>query len=101
MIESSPKVVTQMLRMTPATSRGVPVFLPGSHALRETPASATFPNNKVRFLPQTPQARRAQRATILETPLSPGHGELAAEAVLLENTLNQGELPSEDSQLEG
>jgi hypothetical protein len=152
-----------MLRITPATSRGVPTFLPGSHAaprksdfvyfpptpdaedtnmaslatrksshptrtrsgsdpeelrnkplnqtfsavvhrkVRETPASATFPDSKVRPLPQTPQARRAQRATILETPLSPGHGELAAllhEAVLLENTLNKGELPSEDPQLE-
>jgi hypothetical protein len=163
MIESSPKVITQMLRMTPATSRGVPVYLPGSQApprksdfvyfpptpededtdlapsttqdsshptrmrsgsdpedirnmpskqtfsavvhrkIRETPASATFPNNKVRPLPQTPQARRAQRATILETSLSPGHGELAAllhEAVLLENTLNKGELPSEDPQFE-
>ena len=163
MIESSPKVITKMLRMTPATSRGVPMFLPGSYVpprksdfvhfpptpedvvtdlgssttqesshptrmrsgsdpedirnmpskqtfsavvhrkVRETPASATFPDNKVRPLPQTPQARRAQRATILETPLSPGHGELAAllqEAVLLENTLNKGELPSEDSQLE-
>jgi hypothetical protein len=32
MIESSPKVMTQMLRMTPATSKGVPVFLPGSQA---------------------------------------------------------------------
>ena len=161
MIESSPKVVTQMLRMTPATSRGVPMFLPGSQAptrksdfvyfpptpededtdlgslttqnsspptrmrsgsdpedirnmpskqtfsavvhrkVRETPVSATVPDNKIRPLPQTPQARRAQRATILETPLSPGHGELAAllhEAVLLENTLNKGELPSEDPQ---
>ena len=163
MIESSPKVITKMLRMTPATSRGVPMFLPGSYApprksdfvhfpptpedvvtdlgslttqesshptrvrsgsdpedirnmpskqtfsavvhrkIRETPASATFPDNKVRPLPQTPQARRAQRATILETPLSPGHGELAAllqEAVLLENTLNKGELPSEEPQIE-
>ena len=163
MIESSPKVITEMLRMTPATSRGIPTFLPGNHArprksdfvyfpptpdhedsdlaslttqkashptrmrsgsdpedirsmpsnqtfsavvhrkVRETPASATFPNNKVRPLPQTPQAQRFQRATILETPLSPGHGELAAllhEAVLLENTLNKGELPSEDPQLE-
>ena len=162
MIESSPTVITEMLRMTPATSRGIPMFLPGSQApprksdfvyfpptpeneetdlgslttqksshptrmrsgtdpedrrnmpskqtfsavvhrkVRETPASATFPDNKVRPLPQTPQARRAQRATILETPLSPGHGELAAllhEAVLLENTLNKGELPSEDPQL--
>ena len=149
--------------MTPATSRGVPMFLPGSHApprksdfvyfpptpdredthldslathkssqpvrmrsgsdpedirnlpsnqtfsavvhrkVRETPASATFPNSKVRPLPQTPQARRVQRATILEHPLSPGHEELAAllhEAVLLENTLDKGELPSEDPQLE-
>ena len=163
MIESSPKVITEMLRMTPATSRGVPMFLPGSRPpprksdfvyfpptpdreesnsasldtqksshpvrmrsgsdpedirnlpsnqtfsavvhrkVRETPASATYPNSKVRPLPQTPQARRVQRATILETPLSPGHEELAAllhEAVLLENTLDKGELPSEDPQLE-
>jgi hypothetical protein len=163
MIESSPKVVTEMFRMKPATSRGIPMFLPGSQApprksdfvyfpptpehedtnlasmtsqkssnlprmrsgsdpedkrnmssnqtfsavvhrkVRETPASATFPDNKLRPLPQTPQARRVQRATILETPLSPGHGELAAllhEAVLLENTLNKGDLPSEDLQLE-
>ena len=160
MIETSPKVVSQILRMTPATSRGVPVFLPG-HArprksdfvyfpptpededtvldssaaqkssqpnrtrsgsdpedirnmpskqtfsavvhgkIREIPASATIPSNKLRPLPQTPQAKRTQRATILETPLSPGHGELAAllqEAVLLENTLNKGELPSEETQ---
>ena len=162
MIESSPKVITEMLRITPATSRGIPMFLPGNQApprksdfvyfpptpvdektdfdslttqksshptrvrsgsdpedirnkssnqtfsavvhrkVREPPASATVPGSKIRPLPQTPQPRRAQRATILETPLSPGHGELAAllhEAVLLENTLNKGELPSEDPQL--
>ena len=155
MIETSPKVVTQIVRMTPAVSRGVPVFLPG-HApprksdfvyfpptpehedtdlsslasqpnrmrsgsdpdihnmpsgtfsavvhgkVRETPASAT-PENKLRPLPQTPQARRTQRATILETPFSPGHRELAAllhEAVLLEDTLNKGELPFEKTQFE-
>ena len=159
MIETSPKIVTQMLRMTPATSRGVPMFLPASHELprksdfpyfpptpededtdlgslttqksshptrmrsgsdpedtrkpskptfsavvhskiRETPASATVPDNKPRPLPQTP---RPQRVKILETPFSPGHGELTAllqEAVLLENTLNKGELPSEETQLE-
>jgi hypothetical protein len=147
-----------MLRMTPATSRGVPVFLPGHAAprksdfvyfpptpededtdlghlashphrmrsesdpedirnmpskqtfsavvhgkVREPPASATVPDRKPRPLPQTPQARRVQRATILETPLSPGHGELAAllqEAVLLEDTLNKGELPSEETRLD-
>ena len=158
MIESSPRVVTQMLRMTPATSRGVPMFLPGNAAprksdfvyfpptpehedtdldsltshpqrmrsesdpedirnmpskqtfsavvhrkVREPPASATVPDEKPRPLPQTPQARRVQRATILETPLSPGHGELAAllqEAVLLEDTLNKGELPSEETRLD-
>ncbi|KAF8801653.1 hypothetical protein BYT27DRAFT_7245091 [Phlegmacium glaucopus] len=156
MIETSPKLITGMLRMTPATSRGVPMFLPANHRpprqsdflyfpptpenedtdlgsltmqksshpnrmrsgsnpedismpakqsfsavvhrkIRETPASATVPDTKL----QTPQ--RVKRATILETPLSPGHGELAAllqEAVMLEDTLNKGELPSENPEFE-
>ena len=155
MFETSPHLVTQILRMTPSTSRGVPMFLPAnkgpprksdfayypptpedeetdvgsstaqkpSHPnrmrsesdpedtrsmpskqtfsavvhkkIRETPASA---GSKVRPLPQTPK-----RATILETPLSPGHGELAAllnEALRLEDTLNNGELPFEETLLE-
>jgi hypothetical protein len=42
-----------------------------------------------------------KRATILQSPLSPGHGELAAllqEAMLLSDTLNKGELPAESPQ---
>ncbi|KAF9532774.1 hypothetical protein CPB83DRAFT_846330 [Crepidotus variabilis] len=171
MIETSPGQVSRALRMTPATGRGVPVFLPptssrprksdfvyfppspegvphtaaeddmiveededgeggfgvvtlGHHGrrgsepdltkpsamnyshkaaafkavvhgkVRETPASATMP----RRLPQTPQPKKAKRATILETPLSPGHEELAAllqEAMLLEDSLDRGQLPGE------
>ena len=156
MIETSPKFVTQLLRMTPATSRGVPMFVPptrgarksdfvhfpptpedeatdlGSSTIphpnrmrsgsdpeeirsmpskksfsavvhrkvREIPASATIPVNKL-SVPQTPQP--VKRATILETPLSPGLGELATllqEAVLLEDTLTKGELPSENPEFE-
>ena len=147
-METSPQLVTQMLRMTPATGRGIPMFLPANQVptrqsdfvhfpptpedettnlgrisiesdpedvhdlpskqtfsavvhrkVREIPSSA---NNKS-SLPQTPQPQRVKRATILETPLSPGHGELAAllqEAVLLENTLTKGELPSENPEYE-
>jgi len=161
MMETSPEFVTGMLRMTPATSRGVPMFLPPSHGrprqpdflhfpptptdsdsdlgslttqnsshpnrmrtgsnpentsgvaskrtfsavvhrkIQEPPASATVPDTKLQPLPQTPQ--RVKRATILETSLSPGHGELAAllhEAVMLEDTLNKGELPSETPEYE-
>ena len=162
MIETSPQIVTQMLRMTPAISRGIPMFVPAADGhprksdfvhfpptpedetsdggsltiqksslpgrmrsgsdpedarsqpsrqtfsavvhrkVRETPTSAA-PNGKLQPLPQTPQPQRVKRATILEAPLSPGHGELAAllhEAVLLENTLNKGELPSEETEEE-
>lgn len=158
MIETSPGHVARALRMTPATSRGVPMFLPPNNSrprksdfvyfpptpdeedtaleeaeaefgvvtighrrrgsepdlmntsarpgfsavvygkIREVPASATMPSSRPRPLPETPQIRRTKRATILEPPLSPGQGELAAllqEAVLLEDVLDKGELPSE------
>ncbi|CAA7271028.1 unnamed protein product [Cyclocybe aegerita] len=155
MIETSPGQVARALRMTPATSRGVPMFLPPSSSqprksdfvyfpptppdaevtefgsvifdserrrrgsepdlanlsmkpasfsavvhgkVRETPASATMPLSGIRKLPATPAMKRVKRATILEPPLSPGQGELVAliqEAVLLEDALDKGELPSE------
>ena len=158
MFETSPGHVARALRMTPATSRGVPMFLPPNNSrprksdfvyfpptpdeedtaleeaeaefgvvtighrrrgsepdlmntsarpgfsavvhgkVREVPASATMPSSRPKPLPETPQIRRTKRATILEPPLSPGQGELAAllqEAVLLEDVLDKGELPSE------
>ncbi|KAF8969582.1 hypothetical protein BDZ97DRAFT_207974 [Flammula alnicola] len=163
MIETSPSRVARAMRMTPATSRGVPMFLPpssarprksdfvyfpptpdaedtefgsatlhkSSHSLssadprnrrsepdltdpstsrstmfravvhgkvKETPMSATVPVNRQRHVPETPQTRRVKRDTVLEPPLSPGQGELAAllqEAVLLEDSLDRGELPTE------
>ncbi|KDR73738.1 hypothetical protein GALMADRAFT_251556 [Galerina marginata CBS 339.88] len=170
MIETSPGHVTRALRMTPATSRGVPMFLPPNSArtrksdfvhfpptpdaeeeaaahefgsvtlhkasqsmsvsgadarrhgsetdlsdpsmragtfsavvhgkVRETPVSATMPVGTGRrgFVPETPQMRRVKRETLLEPPMSPGQGELAAllqEAVWLEDTLSQGTLPTE------
>ena len=152
MIETSPGQISRALRMTPATGRGVPIFLPpglqqprksdfvyfppspdgvpstatdegpgefGDATLghqrrgslpdvkaasassttfravvhgkvKEMPASATF-SLKV---PETPD----KRATILQHPLSPGHGELATllqESMLLEDTLMSGKLPGE------
>lgn len=144
MIEVSPSEVSRALKMTPATGRGIPVFLPPSNSqtrksdfvflppspgnanvapgravegslghhkagsesdltsnsfksvvhekVKEAPVSATLPVRK-QFSPED-----LKRATILQTPLSPGHGELATllqEAMLLEDTLNKGELPEE------
>ena len=147
MVETSPGEVSRALKMTPATGRGIPVFLPptnlqprksdfvyfplspedhpnidaslksslvqhkaGSESdltsntfkavvhgkVKDTPASATIPTRTM-VIPQTPM-KDIKRATILQSPLSPGHGELAAllqEAMLLEDTLNKGELPGE------
>ncbi len=150
----SPAEVSRALRMTPATSRGVPMFLPpnntqprksdfvylppspedernakiddadefgvvvfghhrhGSESDLTKPStsdpstfkavvhrkvteirSATVPAKKW-VLPETPD----KRATILQTPLSPGHEELATllqEAMLLEDTLSKKGLPGE------
>ncbi|PPQ99098.1 hypothetical protein CVT24_009365 [Panaeolus cyanescens] len=69
--------------------------------VRETPVvkSATIGHTgRTRLIPETPQMKKVKRATILEPPLSPGQGELVMllqEAVLLEDTLSKGELPSE------
>ncbi|KAF9053150.1 hypothetical protein BJ165DRAFT_842088 [Panaeolus papilionaceus] len=69
--------------------------------VRETPVvkSATIGHTgRTRMVPETPQMKRVKRATILEPPLSPGQGELVMllqEAVMLEDTLSKGELPSE------
>ena len=143
MIELSPSRVARATKMTPATSRGVPVFLPpntagarksdfvffpptpdaeetdfGSAVLHKASRSMTDlsemaakesntftavvhgkvkeTTQKPRPLPETP--RKVKRATILETPLSPGQGELAAllqGALWLEDSLDRGELPSE------
>lgn len=148
----SPAEVSRALRMTPATSRGVPMFLPPNNtqprksdfvyippspedernvAFKEDTdefgvlafghhrhgsesdltgtstsdfkavvhrkvteiRSATVPA-KTWVVPETPD----KRATILQTPLSPGHEELAAllqEAMMLEDTLNKKVLPGE------
>lgn len=64
--------------------------------VKETPASATLPTKR-QVIPRTPM-KSTKRASILQNTLSPGHGELAAllqEAMLLEDTLNKGELPGE------
>ncbi|EDR06447.1 uncharacterized protein LACBIDRAFT_328825 [Laccaria bicolor S238N-H82] len=160
MIETSPSRVTLAHRLTPATSRGVPMFVPPTSSLPHksdfshfppTPESArenfgsvvvhhkpshsySHPNTsqgaaageqsdagsmarptfsavvhgkvregppsafKPRVLPQTPQTNRIKRATILQTPLSPGSGELAdllQNAIFLEDTLEKGEDPGE------
>jgi hypothetical protein len=151
MIETSE--VSRALKITPATGRGIPVFVPpanpqirksdfvflpstpeaspsieagrepssvslghlkaGSESdlasnsfktvvhgkVKETPVSATLPV-KGHIMPETPM-KDPKRATILQSPLSPGHGELAAllqEAMLLSDTLNKGELPAESPQ---
>jgi hypothetical protein len=160
MIETSPSRVTLAHRLTPATGRGVPMFVPptsslphksdfshfpptpesergdfGSVVVHHKPShSYSHPNTshgaaageqsdagsmarptfsavvhgkiregppsafKPRVLPQTPQTNRIKRATILQTPLSPGSGELAAllqNAIFLEDTLERGEDPGE------
>ncbi|KAF8197618.1 hypothetical protein BJ912DRAFT_954036 [Pholiota molesta] len=154
MIETSPGNVSRAMRMTPATSRGVPMFLPPTSAhprksdfaaefgsatlhkssqslslgsthrasdmvindpsarsnttftavvhgkVRETPTTATLPASfkQQRRMPETPQMKRVQRMTMMEPPASPASGELAAllqEAVLLEDSLDRGELPTE------
>ena len=157
MIETSPGQISRALRMTPATGRGVPIFLPPglqqprksdfvyfppspdgvpSTAIDEVPgefdnttlghqrrgplpdvkaASANSTNfravvhRKVKEIPpsatfqfkvpETPD----KRATILQHPLSPGHGELATllqESMLLEDTLTSGKLPDESPDTE-
>ncbi len=51
-----------------------------------------------RQVPETPQMKRTKRMTMMEPPPSPANGELAAllqEAVLLEDSLDRGELPTE------
>ena len=142
MIEMSPSRVTRAMKMTPATSRGVPVFLPSntsggarksdfvyfpptpdaeegdfgsvSHkpsrsmtdlsevSGKESKKFTAVVHGKVKEtrqpkrVPETPQ--KAQRSTILELPMSPGQGELAAllqGALWLEDSLDRGELPSE------
>ncbi|KIM48613.1 hypothetical protein M413DRAFT_437813, partial [Hebeloma cylindrosporum] len=142
MIEMSPSRVTRATKMTPATSRGVPVFLPpntggarksdfvyfpptpdaeqtdfGSAVLHKPSRSMTDladvsekdsktftavvhgkvkEAEKPKRLPETPY--KGQRATVLEAPVSPGQGELAAllqGALWLEDSLDRGELPSE------
>jgi len=160
MIETSPSRITLAHRLTPATSRGVPMFVPptsslphksdfshfpptpeseregfGSVVVHHKPShSYSHPNTshgaaageqsdagsmarptfsavvhgkvregppsafKPRVLPQTPQTKRINRATILQTPLSPGTGELASllqNAIFLEDTLEKGEDPGE------
>jgi hypothetical protein len=142
MIEMSPSRVARATKMTPATSRGVPMFLPpntsgarksdfvyfpptpdaeetdfGSAVLHKPSRSMTdlaeisgkesntftaVVHGKVREaqkpqrVPETPH--KVKRSTILETPLSPGQGELAAllqGALWLEDSLDRGELPSD------
>jgi hypothetical protein len=143
MIEMSPSRVARATKMTPATSRGVPVFLPpntsgarksdfvyfpptpdaeetdlGSVVLHKPSRSMTDlaevsgkesktftavvhgkvkeTTQKPKRVPETPH--KAQRSTILEAPLSPGQGELAAllqGALWLEDSLDRGELPSD------
>ena len=141
MIEMSPSRVTRAMKMTPATSRGVPVFLPPNTSGTRKSDFVYFPptpdaeeedfgsvlhkpsrsmtdlsevsgkesntftavvHGKVKEtrqpkrVPETPQ--KAQRSTILELPMSPGQGELAAllqGALWLEDSLDRGELPSE------
>lgn len=78
-----------------AGSMARPTFSAVVHGkVREGPPSAFKP----RVLPQTPQTNRIKRATILQTPLSPGSGELAdllQNAIFLEDTLEKGEDPGE------
>ena len=142
MIEMSPSRVARATKMTPATSRGVPMFLPpntsgarksdfvyfpptpdaeetdfGSAVLHKPSRSMTDlaelsgkesrtftavvhgkvrEAQKPRRVPETPH--KVKRSTILETPLSPGQGELAAllqGALWLEDSLDRGELPSD------
>ncbi|TFK36379.1 hypothetical protein BDQ12DRAFT_686806 [Crucibulum laeve] len=179
MIETSPSRITLARRMTPATSRGVPVFVPAtspnsrksdfvyfpptpkaedtefgnvtvhkaSHSfshprayvshyadafddnttgegesarpqtstfsavvhekVRELPAlpkTADATASSMRRFPETPKSKKTKRMTMMEQPQTPGYGELTMllkEAVLLEDTLNKGELPSELSPREG
>ena len=142
MIEMSPSRVARATKMTPATSRGVPVFLPpntsaarksdfvyfpptpdvegtdfGSAVLHKPSRSMTDlaeisgkesktftavvhgkvkETHKPKRVPETPH--KVQRSTILESPMSPGQGELAAllqGALWLEDSLDRGELPSD------
>ena len=142
MIEMSPSRVARATKMTPATSRGVPMFLPpnasgarksdfvyfpptpdaeetdfGSAVFHKPSRSMTdlaelsgkesktftaVVHGKVREaqkpqrVPETPH--KVKRSTILDTPLSPGQGELAAllqGALWLEDSLDRGELPSD------
>lgn len=78
-----------------AGSMGRPTFSAVVHGkVRDGPPSAL----KSRVPPQTPQTNRIKRATILQTPLSPGTGELAdllQNAIFLEDTLERGEDPGE------
>ena len=153
--EMSSSEVSRALKMTPATGRGIPVFLPASnsHAARksdfvylpsspeansnseasldveessissaghqhagsesdltsntfktvvhgkvkESPVSSMIPTKRQIMTPRTP-VKSSKRASILQNTFSPGHGELAVllqEAMLLEDTLNKGELPGE------
>lgn len=61
-------------------------------------APAPMGPQQQRRVPETPQMKRAKRMTMMEPPPSPANGELAAllqEAMLLENSLDRGELPTE------
>ncbi|PPQ96465.1 hypothetical protein CVT26_010504 [Gymnopilus dilepis] len=94
---------TQFTAVVHGKVREATVPLPSSSSSSST-TSATTSSARRNAVPQTPQqqkeGRRNKRDTILETPLSPGHGELAAllqEAMLLEDTLSRGTLPAEEA----
>ncbi|KAF9478501.1 hypothetical protein BDN70DRAFT_879941 [Pholiota conissans] len=101
-VGGAPRRASEMVIDDPAKKASTTFTAVVHGKVRETPASAaaTVPASfkQQTRVPETPRVKRVQRTAVIEPPFSPAHGELAAllqEALILEDSLDRGELPTE------